>query len=313
MIDHLKRQFADAWHFVIAPGVAALMPWRLAWRWLCWLSRRSFGAFDEAARAAQLHAPNYLPIADPVAFGARVRLHWLIDTCDLYLSLLRRRRDVLPWHVEQVGQWPRDGHFVVAGFHHGNGLWVFRTLAAAGYQAALVSARWDKADYPGLPVRYWYGRVRGGEVARISQRPVIYRPGAKARLAQALEEGAAVVSVLDMPPRLAPRGQKPVRLLGADACFPDGTLELARGAGVPVVPYWMEYDLDRGIRRFVIGEPMDPHAPDTLQRLADLLDTAIRRTPSAWFFWPEWSAWLADTPAAIAAPAAAAGVSERSE
>uniref|UniRef100_UPI002148BF11 hypothetical protein n=1 Tax=Tahibacter caeni TaxID=1453545 RepID=UPI002148BF11 len=129
--------------------------------------------------------------------------------------------------------------------------------------------------------------------------------GAKAQLARALDEGAAVVSVLDMPPRMAPRGQRPVRLLDRDASFPDGTLELAKAAGVPVVPYWMEFDLDRGLRRFVIGEPLDPADPATLQKLADLLDRAIRLTPTAWFFWPEWPRWIADA-AAAAEPAAPA-------
>jgi phosphatidylinositol dimannoside acyltransferase len=300
VIARLKRQLPDAWHYIVAPAIAALLPWRIAWRWLRWLSRRSYGVFDEPARAACASAPAFLPIGDVEAFAARVRLHWLVDTCDYYLSVLRRRRGVLPWHVEQVGAWPRDGRFVVAGFHHGHGLWVFRSLAAAGHQAALVSARWDRADFPGLPVRYWYGRARGAEVRRLSGRPVIYRPGARAGLARALQEGATIVSVLDMPPRLAPRGQRPVRLLGHDICFPEGTLALAREAGVPVVPFWMSYDLERGRRQFVIGEPLDPSAPDTLQRLADQLDCIIRATPSAWFFWQEFPQWIADTPAAIA-------------
>lgn len=303
MIAKLRSQLPDAWQFFIAPALAAVLPWKLGYRWLRWLSRHSRSAFDEPAQAAAAQAPNYLPIPDTAEFAANVRLNCLWDTADLYLSLLRRRRGGLPWHVQKVGDWPRDSHFIAAGFHHGHGHWVFKTLAQAGFDASLVSARWDRADYPGLPLRYWYGRLRGGDVERLSGRPVVFRPGAKAKLAQSLNEGAAVVSVLDMPPRMAPRGQQPVQLLDQTASFPDGTLELARAAGVPVVPYWMEFDLARGVRRFCIGQPLDPADPATLQQLADLLDRAIRLTPSAWFFWPEWPRWIEDAAAATAAPA----------
>ncbi|TDR38243.1 hypothetical protein DFR29_12243 [Tahibacter aquaticus] len=294
MIAKLRSQLPDAWQFFVAPALAALLPWKLGYRWLRWLSRHSRSAFDEPAQAAATQAPNYLPIADTAEFAANVRLNCLWDTADLYLSLLRPRHSRLPWHVQKIGDWPRDSHFIAAGFHHGHGHWVFKTLAQAGFDASLVSARWDRADYPGLPLRYYYGRLRGGDVERLSGRPVVFRPGAKAQLAQALEQGAAVVSVLDMPPRMAPRGQKPVRLLDQQASFPDGTLELAKAAGVPVVPYWMEFDLARGTRRFCIGQPLDPADPATLQILADILDRAIRLTPSAWFFWPEWPRWIED-------------------
>lgn len=298
-MSRLRIQFTDAWQFFIVPIVAALLPWRLAYRWLRWLSRGA-SAFDEPAQAARAVAPQHLDVGDVERFTANVRLHWLLDTCDLYLSLLHWKRPWRPWHIERVGEWPRDGRFVVAGFHHGNGHWMFKSLAEAGHDSVIVSARWDKADYPGLPVRFRYGCLRGYDMARLSGRPLIFRPNARQQLADSLAAGYAAIGVLDMPPRLAPNGQRPVRLLGNDASLPDGMLDLARDAGVPVVPYWMEYDLERGTRRFVIGEPLDPADPGTLQKLADLLDAAVRKTPSAWFFWPEWPLWLEQAPEAVA-------------
>ena len=299
LLAKLRTNLVDFWQFFAVPGIAALLPWRLAYRWLRRVARGT-SAFDEPARAARAVLPQHLDVNDIERFAANVRLHWLLDTTDLYLSLLRRKRAWRPWHVERVGEWPRDGRFVVAGFHHGNGHWMFKSLAEAGHDSVIVSARWDKADYPGLPVRYRYGSLRGYDIGRLSGRPPIFRPRAKEQLAAALDAGYAVIGVLDMPPRLAPNGQRPVRLLDRDVCFPAGMLELAQAGGVPVVPYWMEYDLDRGVRRLVIGDPLDPAAPDTLQRLADLLDAAIRKTPSAWFFWPEWPLWIEQSPDAIA-------------
>lgn len=305
MIARLRTQISDAWQYFLAPALAALLPWRLGYRWLRWLSRREGGAFDEPARAAVAVAPQHLPLADTAAFAANVRLNCLLDVADLYLSLRRPRRGALPWHVQQVGQWPQERNFVAASFHHGNGHWVFKSLARAGFNSTFVSARWQRADYAGVPLRYWYGRLRGADIERLGGRPVVFRPRARAQLAQVLAERAVVVSLFDIPPRLAPRGQRPVRLLDRDVCFPDGALELAQAAGLPVVPYWMEFDLASGVRRLVIGQPLDPADPATLQALADVLDRALRRTPSAWFFWPEWPRWLEDAPAALQQNAAA--------
>ncbi|MEO8672810.1 MAG: hypothetical protein ABI411_15940 [Tahibacter sp.] len=301
MLRFLKNQFADAWQFFLVPGIAALLPWRMGYRWLRWCSRRAGSAFDESARAAAAVAPQFLPIVDIEAFAARMRLVWLIDATDLFLSLLHRSRGWRPQQVERVGEWPAQGPFIAAGFHHGNGHWVFKTLAEAGHDSMLVSARWSRADYPGLPLRYAYGRLRGNDVERLSACPIAYRPGAKAQLAEALREGNVVVGVIDMPPRLAPRGQQPVRLLNQTVSFPVGLLELARAANAPIVPYWMEYDFDTGMRRSVIGKPLEASAPETLQALAELLDQAIRRTPEAWFFWPEWPQWIADAAGATTA------------
>ena len=66
-----------------------------------------------------------------------------------------------------------------------------------------------------------------------------------------------------------------------------------KAANVPLVPYWVEMDLQRCARRVCVGAPLDPNDVDgTLQALADILDREIRRTPSAWFFWREWPDWL---------------------
>jgi hypothetical protein len=221
-----------------------------------------------------------------------VRLVWLLDHCDPYLSLLRPRVERMPWHLETRGAWPSRGPFVAVGFHHGTGFWVFRTLRRAGHESVLVSARWDRADYRGVPIRYWFGRLRAYEIERICRHAPVFRPGVRDKLAQALARGTSVVGVIDMPKRLAPHGRRPVRMLGRDVSWPVGLLDIASQAGVPIVPYWIEFDLERGTRVLAIGEPLDPAGEDTLQALADLLDEQIRRTPSAWMLWSEWRHWM---------------------
>ena len=298
-MNFLRRQYYDALYFYFVPFIAAVLPWTLSRGWLKFWARREAGPYDEAARAAAAVAPDYLDIGDARTFRTNMRLVWLLDCCDMYLSLLRPRR-WWPRHIEQSGVWPEVGGFVALGFHHGTGLWVFPSIAKRGLDSQLVSARFDRSDYRGLPLRYWQGRLRASQVKRQSGYPMAFRPGVKEQLARALAAGVAVVGVIDMPPRLAPRGQRPVRLLDHDACFPDGMLALAREAKLPVVPYWVEFDLERCTRRFCIGQALDPaDTQNTLQALADVLDRQIRRTPSAWLFWREWPAWIADTAAAV--------------
>ncbi len=100
---------------------------------------------------------------------------------------------------------------------------------------------------------------------------------------------------MDVPPRLAPRGQRPVELLGHPASLPDGLLQLAADADVPIVPCWVELDFASGRRRVVIGEARAAAPFDaTLSAIAATLDGLIRASPAAWMFWREWSGWLRD-------------------
>jgi hypothetical protein len=294
-MKHLVRQFQDALYLYIVPLIAALLPWALARRWLGFWASRTSGPYEEAAQTAAAIAPDYMDVGDLRAFRTDVRRVWLLDACDMFLSLTRWRRGWWPHHIELSGTWPESGAFIATSFHHGTGLWVFKSLKKSGHGSILVYGRWNRDDYAGRPLLYRYGRMRAREVQRLSGHPVAYRPGVRERLIHALADGVSVVGVMDMPPRLATRGQRPVRLLGRDISFPDGLLALAREAHVPIVPYWVEFDLARGTRRLCIGAPLDPADTNaTLQALADILERQIRATPSAWYFWRELPAWIAD-------------------
>lgn len=294
LVGFLRAQLIEVWFFFFVPGVAALLPWVLGWRWLRLWARFGGGPFDEAARAALAVAPQYVDTGNPRKFLSAVRLIWLMDYCDLYLSITRWRRGWRPWHVTCSGSWPKEGAFIAAGFHFGTCHWVFKTLAAAGHDSTVISVRWNRSDFQKYPMRYHYGRLRYWDMQRLGRRPVSYRPGIKEKLIETLRSGATVVGLIDLPPRMAPRGQRPVRMLDQEASLPDGTIAIAREAGVPIVPYWIEFDERLCTRRFCIGDPLDAtDGAATLQELATILERQIRRTPCAWFFWPEWPQWIA--------------------
>jgi hypothetical protein len=293
-LSRLRQALHDAVILYLAPWLPSWLPW--PWAYACY---RFFARFrymyDEPADAGGRIAPQYLSIGSVKAFKRDVRTIWLLDAVDLYLSR-RHRSDWMPSHVDVEGEWPA-GAFVTVGFHYSTGLWVFRDLRRNGHDSVLVAARFDPADYRNHPVRYRYTATRFAEVERLSRQPIAYRPGIRERLLAALAAGMSVVSVMDMPPRLVPRGQQPVRWLDRNASLPDGSLAVAREAGVPVVPFWVEVDLASGRRKLVIGKAMAPDPAQVLPALAASLDRLIRIQPAAWLFWNEWPAWQRDAAA----------------
>lgn len=250
--------------------------------------------YPEPVEGAASIAPRHLPLGDLDAFRRDLRTNWLLDAADLPSSRANRT-DWLPRDVEVQGSWPARGGFLAASFHYGNGLWILRHLRASGHDSVFVSGRFEASDFAAHPVRYRYGRARMAEVERIGGRPSAYRPGVRGQILAALQGGTAVVGLVDVPPRLAPRGQCPVHLLGQPASLPLGLFELAREAAVPVVPCWVEPDFRSGRRRVVIGEALSPEAPGQIAAtLANTLDRLLRAQPAAWMFWNEWPGWLAD-------------------
>lgn len=288
----LRKSLHDLWILYLAPWLPSWLPWPWAYACYRWLARLE-KMYPEPAAAAAAIAPQYLSIDDIDALRRDVRTVWLLDAVDLQLSR-RHPVDWFPEHVEVQGAWP-SGAFVATSFHYSTGLWVFRDLRRHGRDVVLIAARFDRANFAQHPIRYRYGAARFAEVERLSGCPNAYRPGIHQKILEALRSGIPVISVMDMPPRLAPRGQRPVRLLDCPASFPDGSLALAAEAGVPIVPYWVEVDLVRGRRKLVIGEAMAPEPADAvLASLAASLDRLIRAQPAAWLFWNEWPTWLGD-------------------
>jgi hypothetical protein len=291
-LTYRRDWLRDAWMLSVVPALPVHCPWPAAYA--CYRAfARQRTCFGEAAAPATV-AADYLPVGDIDAFLHDVRTAVLLDVADLELS---RRKPVEWWprHVDVVGAWPDTRAFVAVTFHYGTGLWLCRALRRAGHRSTFLSARFEREAFPSRPRLYRYGMRRLAEVERLCGAPVTYRPGASDALLDALDRGVSVIGLIDIPPRLAPRGQRPVTLLGHSASLPDGLLRLADKAGVPIVPCWVEIDFETGRRRVVIGEARAPAPFDaTLADFAATLDRLVRHAPAAWMFWREWPGWIGD-------------------
>jgi hypothetical protein len=298
-MGRLQARLQDAWMLSLAPRLPSGLPWKAAYA--CYRAiARSPALFAEAVDAAATIAPAHVPIADIEAFRHDARTLWLLETADLYLSR-QHAVDWLPAHVAVEGAWP-SGPFVALTFHYGTGIWLCRALRRAGHPSMFLSARFERDEFAGRPWRFDYGMRRLDEVQRVCGEPIAYRPGVRETLLDALRRGSSIIGLIDMPPRLAQRGQVGVRLLDRSVSFPDGLLRLAAQAGVPVVPCWVDIDFATGHRTVVIGGAKPPDDPvSVLAGLADDLDRLIKRRPAAWMFWPEWEGWLRDASDARAA------------
>jgi hypothetical protein len=288
----LRHALHDAWQLSLVPALPGRLPWPRAWGLWRRLAARP-GLYADAVAAAAI-AAEFVPVGDAASFERNVRLTWLLDIADLHLS----RRHGLDWWPDAFeidGAWPRQGPFVVLTFHYGTGLCICRSLRQAGHRNRFLSGRFDADAFRARPLLGRYGRVRLAEVERLGGEPVVCRPGVREVLLDTLARGTSVVGLVDVPPRLAPRGQHAVPLLGREASLPDGLLRLAADAGVPIVPCWVEIDFTTGRRRLVIGAPRAPEPiGPALAALAADLERLVRAQPAAWMFWREWRDWLQD-------------------
>jgi lauroyl/myristoyl acyltransferase len=292
----LRNWLSDTWTLSIAPRLPVLLPW--SWAYACYRTiARSGTVFRAPSEAAAAMAPTCLPIPDMNTFMSDVCTTWLLDTADLYRSQ-GQPVDWLPTDVEIRGAWPTSGGFLAVTFHYGTGLWLCRSLRRSGHRSVFVSSRFERDEFVRHPRRYRYGTRRLAEVERISGEPIAYRPGVRQSLLASLGRGNVVIGLIDVPPRLAPHGQRRVRLLDHAASLPDGLLRLAAEAGVPFVPCWVDIDFATGRRTIVIGEACAPDPVDAaMAALAADLERLIRTRPAAWMFWQEWAGWIRDASA----------------
>jgi hypothetical protein len=289
VIDAWRGSLRDRWVLFWAPRLISVLPWRLGYRlFRTWARSRTLFA-DQVDGASRI-AAHHLRGTDPATFRRDARTVRLLEIADLYVSERHPPEWMAPF-VSVRGSWP-ESPFVALTFHYGTGLWVCRSLRQAGIRSMFVSASVAAAPADRRYSDRDYGLRRLAEVERICGEPVAIRPGVAPLLQDALDRGSAVVGLVDIPPRLAPRGQTPVHLLGQNASLPDGLLQLAAHARVPVVPCWVSVDVATG-RRLLVIEHARPPAPfeEVLAGLAATLEKLVRAQPAAWMFWSEWPEW----------------------
>jgi lauroyl/myristoyl acyltransferase len=285
-IARIRIEARDLFELVLLPGLAALLPWRLAFRLLRWLARR-IGPYAETTRTAMAKAGERGWLGDATHWSLVRRIVTLVDHADLYLA--KTRSDAwMARHMDVQGHWPPAGQpGLICTFHWGAGMWGLRHAHASGLKAHALVAPLEGAHFAGRRVLLAYARARTAQVTRVLDCPTLDTSVSLRPVLQALRRGEQVVAAIDVPADQVSASHE-IRLLGMRARVPRGLLRLAVDQHIPVTVYMTGLHVENG-RRFLRIHQLGKR--DDLEQLIDdvfaLLDQAIREDPPAWHFWSE--------------------------
>ena len=281
-----RAELRDLFEVVLVPGLAAILPWSIAFRifrriaGMDWLYRDvTDNAYAQARRLGWAeHADDW---------RRRRRLTALVDHADHYLS--RTRSDAwMASHMDIDGQWPDPAQPGLGlTFHWGAGMWGLRHAAANGLKAHMLVASVDPAHFGGRSVLHRYIVARTHSIALALKRPFIDVSSDMRLILKALRANEQVFAVIDVPADQVSTSS-PMQVLGLPSRLPTALLRLAVDKQVPVFVYVTGFRIEDG-RRFVrvreLGVPQDL---ETLVRQVEQeLDRTIQQDAPAWHFWGE--------------------------
>ena len=286
MSARLRAEWRDLLEVVLLPALAAVLPWRIAFRILRRVAAHS-SLYAEPNQRALAEATRLGWVGEPAGWLLRRNLTSAVDHADHYLA--RTRSDAwMARHLAVEGAWPPPGQpaFLLT-FHWGAGMWGLRHAGASGLQVNALVAPVKGEHFRGHAILHRYIVARTRSVATALRRPFIDVSAGFREVLRALGRNEPVLAVIDVPPDQV-SNSVPVRIIDLPARLPTALLRLAVERGIPVYLYTTGFRLDNG-QRFLrirsLGVPVDVAALAT--EIAGELDALIREDPPSWHFWSE--------------------------
>ena len=282
----LRVEARDLVELVLAPSIAVLLPWPLAFRIFQRIARRPF-LYSASVERALAQAEQRGWVEDEADWAAKRRLVTLVDHADLYLARTRTDR-WMARHLEVQGAWPApDEPAVLSTFHWGAGMWGLRHMGAAGIKVHALVAALHGEQFKGRSVLHWYVRARTREVSRTLDRGTLDVSASMLPAIRALRRREKVGAAVDAPADQLSANSR-IHLLGMPARVPNGLLRMAVGQKVPVCVYVTGIRLSDG-KRFLRIHRLPVHAQtETLvQAVFGLLEACIAEDAPVWHFWSE--------------------------
>ena len=290
----LRLEFRALLELYLIPGLTALMPWPLGFRWLRFCSRFAF-LYRNEWQAALAQARQFVDVGDETLWARQFRLCRLVDHADFWISRTRSRR-WLRHHTDIAQDWPQlETPAVGVFFHVCPGLWALRSLREQGVDASVLAGHYSRRSMGGAHCAYHYGTARLRELQRVSGGPLIFAPGTVRQAQAVLDGGGWVTGTPDVPPTETALG-RPVKLFERSAHYAEGLLVIARRAAVPVVIFTFAIDLATGRRTLEILGVHEPDEPGLLQVIVDHWQRLLREQSWGFILWPSMPAWFAVAP-----------------
>jgi len=284
MRTRIVRELRVAIECLLIPGLAAILPWRLAYRVFRVLSRWPYLYCDTVA--ASLREAQKMGFAtNSVLWQRHCRLLFMLDHADFFLAQFRSDAWMRA-HLDVQGEWPASGKSaVLCTFHWGAGMWGLRHAAAKGMRPHALVASLDATSFVGRALEFWY-YSRRNRVVGAALRTEPLDTGASLRpVLRALKANEQVLAAIDVPSDQVSASDS-IAFLGGQARVPRGLLRLAVDHQIPVVVYLT------GIRwadggRFLRIYPLGIHSDldELMRQVFAYLEDAVREDPVAWHFW----------------------------
>lgn len=293
----LRQEARDTLELLLLPGLAAVLPWRVAYRVFRWASRFE-GLYRDRWSPALEQARRQGRVSDERIWARHARIIAMVDHADLWLTLARSNR-WLTRYADRLGAWPSSGQaFIGYTFHWGCGFWALRDLARHEVRAHPLVASLPEAGFNGRRVLAWYSRLRNREVGKtLGTVPIDVGRDLRKVLA-ALRANEAVLAAIDVPPMGA--ASETVRFLDQRIKVPRAMYRLAVERELPAVVFLCGLDFNTGRRQLEVhplGVPKDTAV--LAQQVFSLLGEKVAAAPDAWHFWGSFEHFLpatADTP-----------------
>ena len=282
----LRVEGRDLVELVLAPSIAAVLPWPVAFRLFQKLARWRFLYRAPVERAlAQARQRGW--VEDEADWVWKRRLVTLVDHADLYLARTRSNR-WMARHLMVQGAWPApDEPAVLCTFHWGAGMWGLRHMGAAGIKVHALVAALHGEHFVGRSVLHWYARARTNEVSRTLDRGTLDVSASMLPAIRALRRREKVGAAVDAPADQLSANSR-VQLLGMPARVPHGLLRMAVGQKVPVCVYVTGIRMRDGKRFLRIHQlPVHDRTEPLVQAVFGLLDGCIAEDAPVWHFWGE--------------------------
>jgi hypothetical protein len=285
-LKRLQVEGRDLLELVLLPGLAALLPWSLAFRLLRRLAR-AMSPYADATNAALAQAGARGWVGDAAHWLLVRRVIALVDHADLYLARTRSDR-WLARHLDVQGEWPPAGQpGLICTFHWGAGMWALRHARKSGLTAHPLVAPLNGAHFAGRRVLLAYARARTAEVTRSLGCPALDTSGSLRPVLGALQRGEQVMAAIDVPADQVSASEE-IGLLGMRARVPRGLFRLAVDKRLPVTVYLTGLNVGTGRRLLRIHQlGVYEDLAQLMQDVFAFLDEAIREDPPAWHFWGE--------------------------
>ena len=291
MLALLRLECRALLELYLIPGVTALVPWSIGFRWLRFCSRFSW-LYQGEWRTALTQARDFVGIDDEALWTRQFRLSRLVDHADYWTSRTRSRR-WLRHHVDVQQSWPKlDTAAVGIFFHVCPGLWAMRSLREQGFDTSVLAGHFSRRSMGGSYFAHFYGVIRLRELQRVSGGPLIFSPGTVKKSLAMIEAGGWVAGTPDVPPTETALGV-PVTLFDRPAYFAEGLLLIARRANVPVVIFTFGLDLATGRRQLEVLGTHDPNESGLIQTIANHWQRLLCERSWGFMLWAAMPAWFA--------------------